>query len=351
MKRPQQHVMEDKAEKLIRGILPDNWIIRTVPKDYGIDFEIEMVDQEFVTGNRIWVQSKAVSKLKRNFSDYDVSQMGLTNDDVPGALDGKYRVAYFNYRIETKELDYALRCPFPLLLFLCDLEKMEIYWLPLREEALCSVAPTNRAWRDQQTVTIRVPEWNCLSWEATKHFPGLKWYALEPARMAAFVNLHYYYHEFQHTGRLSGYVIGEGFVDHGEEEELRSALLLAKQYIQDALKLNVLFGSDGIDFFTTQIPNLGIVPIAEQFRLALDATEVAFSALDSGKYEYISMGLLLGQVDHAINLLSTAISAYQGFRQKFLFTEASVLWRAGARIHGFEGPPVLPTDRQKSRGA
>lgn len=343
--------MEDQAEKLIRHVLPDQWIIRNVPKDYGVDLEIEMVDQAFVTGNRIWVQSKAANQLERRVSEYDIAKMGLTPDDVPEAPDGVYRAGYVAYRAEVKELEYALLCPVPLLLFLCDLQNEDVFWLPLRDEVLCSIAPTNKSWRCQQTVTVRVPEWNSVRWEAARGFPGLKWYALEPARMTAFVNLHYYHHEFQYTGRLSGYVIGSGFIDHGEEEELRSGLLLAKQYVEAALTLDVLFGTKGIDFFTTPLPGFGIQPIAFQLRDALRAADAALVAMDKGTSDTLSMTVLVGKVLHAIDLLSTAISAYQGFRQKFLFTEAAVLWRAGAKVHGFDGPPIMPTDRQRSRGA
>ena len=61
MRRPSQHVVEDRAKRLIREILPVEWIVRNLPKDYGVDFEIEMVDANFVTGNRVWVQSKGTA--------------------------------------------------------------------------------------------------------------------------------------------------------------------------------------------------------------------------------------------------------------------------------------------------
>ena len=342
--------MEDRAESLIRKLLPDEWIVRNVPKDYGVDLEIEMVDKTFVTGNRVWVQSKATNRIEARELKYDVTKWGLTTDDVPDSQGGLYRVSYFPFRIETKELEYALRCPVPLLLFLCDLENEEVYWLPLRDEVLCSIAPATPTWRHQSTATVRVPTWNSLHWESAHGFPGLLWYALEPARLNAFVTLHHYYHEFQYTGRLSGYVIGEGIIDHGEAEELEASLVLAREYVESALSLDVLFGSSGIDFFTTPLPSLPILPISIQLRAALDAADTVLETLRKKSFDFMSMFQLLGRVSHALNLFSTAISAYQGFRQKFLLHEASVVWRAGSQIHGIEGPPIMPTDRQRSRG-
>ena len=141
--------MEDRAESLIRKLLPQEWIVRKVPKDYGVDLEVEMVDKTFVTGNRVWVQSKATNRIHGRELEYDVAKWGLTPDDVPDSHDGLYRVRYFPFRIETKELDYALRCPVPLLLFLCDIGEDEVYWLPLRDEVLCSIAPAIPTWRHQ----------------------------------------------------------------------------------------------------------------------------------------------------------------------------------------------------------
>lgn len=46
MRRPRPHVMEREAEQLINELLPSAWIVREVARDYGIDFEIELVDQE-----------------------------------------------------------------------------------------------------------------------------------------------------------------------------------------------------------------------------------------------------------------------------------------------------------------
>ena len=56
------------------GLLPDEWIVRPIAKDYGVDFEIELVrDQEIVSGNRIWVQLKSVEEAKRVTARFPVA--------------------------------------------------------------------------------------------------------------------------------------------------------------------------------------------------------------------------------------------------------------------------------------
>jgi hypothetical protein len=59
VKRPDQHIIDERAQRLLaHQLLPPEWIVRTLPKDCGVDFEIESVDQHVVSGNRVWVQLK-----------------------------------------------------------------------------------------------------------------------------------------------------------------------------------------------------------------------------------------------------------------------------------------------------
>jgi hypothetical protein len=166
--------------------------------------------------------------------------------------------------------------------------------------------------------------------------------------MYAFTTLHYYYHEFRYTGRLSGYEIGDGWIDHGEEIELKSSLQLAHNYISSAIEMDVLFGDEGIDYFNLPIPfeNAFITGMIMQLKQALESVTVALDMLNTHKYTWGEIATLIGRVDHAINLLSTAISSYQGFRQKFLLTEASAFWRASFNTHKMEGAPIFPMSRK-----
>jgi hypothetical protein len=38
VKRPRQHVLGEMGEKLVERLLPSEWIVRKIPKDYGVDF-------------------------------------------------------------------------------------------------------------------------------------------------------------------------------------------------------------------------------------------------------------------------------------------------------------------------
>jgi hypothetical protein len=336
--------MEDQSLDVLKSQLPAEWIVREVPKDYGVDLEIELVDQGLVTGNRVWVQLKSAQNTTRSSTSFSV---GEKFPDLATDSEGNLVVEYLPYSLATKEIEYSLQCPFPLLLFLVDLAQKRVFWLPIRDEAIANLGQRNASWREQGTSTLRIPLWNDLAREREDNFPGLRWYAMEPARMYAFATLHYYHHEFQYTGRLSGYHIEDGWIDHGEEYELKSSLQVAHAYISAALQIDVLFGESGVDYFRlSKLPGIGVAGIAAQFHQALGCADEALKRLEGDQYTSIEMFLLVSQVSHAIDLLSTAIASYQGFRTKFLLTEGTAIWRAGAVIHGVEGAPIIPLARQ-----
>jgi hypothetical protein len=299
--------MEREAEQLIGELLPNEWIIRRIEHDYGVDFEIELVDQESVTGNRIWVQSKAIQQAQRRIQEF-----------LPDKAEAPFRVEYVPYSLETRELLYALRCAFPLLLFLSDLTAQDVFWVPLRDEIDTFLDRQRPTWRSQQTTTVRLPVRNSLRREAAEDYEGLRWYALEPARMNAFVRLHWAIHDFAYEGRLSGYAIGNGWIDDGAEPELRRSLELARRYMSDALVLDVLFSEHGWPIareFTAKQLQQGIASAAQ-----------ALALLDAGTYHWTEMASLTLKVFQGMELLSTTISSYQIFREHFVVSELAALF-------------------------
>lgn len=59
-KRPRQHVQETESDKKLASVIPDKWVYRDdIPKDYGLDGEIEIFDGDLATGHKINVQLKS----------------------------------------------------------------------------------------------------------------------------------------------------------------------------------------------------------------------------------------------------------------------------------------------------
>lgn len=302
--------MEDDSEHLLRELLPPAWIVRPILKDYGVDLDVELVDEEAVTGKRLWIQLKTVKKVRlqtQRFYLADTFADFFINRDRDGRL--FLDVNYVAFSISTKTLCYALKCPFPLLLFVADLSQREIYWLPLRDDILGTLNKRDPDWEQKRTVTLRIPFWNTLKSSQTKNYPDLRWYALEPARMYAFALLHHYYYEFNANGRLAGYEISGGWIDRDDEELLRRSLILAQWYISTALKLDILFGDEGVDFFCHEfIPGTLIPGIRRQLEIGLQAASSALLSLNRKDFSLIGISIPLSAVGHAIELFSTTIN-------------------------------------------
>ena len=58
MKRPKQHITETASKKLFENIIPDEWVVREINPDYGIDYLIELFKNSRSTGKFFFVQLK-----------------------------------------------------------------------------------------------------------------------------------------------------------------------------------------------------------------------------------------------------------------------------------------------------
>jgi hypothetical protein len=294
LKRPQAHVNEDKSEDILKKYIPVEWIMRKIPKDYGIDYEIEIVENEEVTGKRIWIQLKSVE-----------NPIKVKSKEI--IINGESScIEYISYQTPVNLLKYSLSCDFPLILAVVDLTNELIYWIPLQDEITMNLEDKKPTWRDQDTVVIHIPYRNNLVDD--QELNGLKWYSLEPARMRAFAIIQTYYHELQYSTRFSGYEIDDGYIDY--EEELLKSAKMAKKFLTLTLEQDSLFGHKGIDIY---------IGLTKPMILdGIDACTRIIDTINTHTTTWAETSLLIGKVSHAVNLLSTCIAMYQNFRKDFL---------------------------------
>lgn len=293
MKRPIAHVNEDKSEDILKKYIPTEWIMRKIPKDYGIDYEIEIVENQEVTGKRIWIQLKSTKNI-------DIKTQNITGTEEVQSI------KYITYQTPVNLLEYSLSCDFPLILGIVNLTDEMIYWIPLQEEITMNLENKNPTWREQDTVVIHIPYHNNL--KDDPELNGLKWYSLEPARMRAFAIIHTYHHELQYNTRFSGYEIDEGYIDC--EEELLESAKLAKKFLTLTLEQNSLFGEKGIDIY---------IQLAKPIIInGIEACAKIIDTINTKTTTWTETPILIGKAAHAVNLLSTCIVMYQDFRKKFL---------------------------------
>jgi hypothetical protein len=306
MKRTRPHVIEDEAEKIFRATLPPEWIFRKVAKDYGVDYEVELVDVETVTGNRVWFQLKGTERVRKSMRLRVLDKQGATSH---------VKVHHVVYDAETELLKYALSCDFPLLLALVDLAETEVYWLPLRDEIEVNLQFTNPNWRNNKRARLRIHPDNRFSAEKDKNYYGIRWYAMEPARMRAAALLHSYYHEMEYQCEFGGYALGDNCVDN--PGILYHIAETAARYFQLALDIDCFFGPAGWDY--------SVVAIKPALTAGLDASKHLLDDISCGRISFERTWRQLSTMAEAFQLISTCIAFIQQCKAKFLVTR----WNAG----------------------
>jgi hypothetical protein len=101
--RSRTHILEEESLFELKKTLPNEWVIREKPKDYGIDVEIEIFNSKGeYTGIVFWVQLKATDSEK--LKDHQSIRMPivkirqLASYDLPVALfryNSKNKTFYF----------------------------------------------------------------------------------------------------------------------------------------------------------------------------------------------------------------------------------------------------------------
>ena len=210
-----------------------------------------------------------------------------------------------SYSAPTTLLDYTLRCGFPLLLFVADLPAEDIFWLPLRDEIETNLDRRTPAWRDQSTATVHIPIENSLRRDAEQDWPGLRHYALEPIRQLAFGVMHTIHHQLRYEANFSPFQqVFSGQVHVNRADILLMALDAAELGLNRVLALDVVFRD----------ARVGPPTIAEQTRAAIGLSQELRIQVPADSISPMEVGVKVGDISQAIELISTTIASYQQIR-------------------------------------
>ncbi len=67
MNRPRQHILETISKNALEQIIPDEWVVRSLSPDYGIDFMVEVYKNNKSTGDFFYIQLKGTDqKVKKS---------------------------------------------------------------------------------------------------------------------------------------------------------------------------------------------------------------------------------------------------------------------------------------------
>jgi hypothetical protein len=211
--RPRPHVLETESRRFIERILPVEWIIREINTDYGIDLEVEIVDQSLVTGVHFLIQVKSSEILTIN------------------------KKGYISHSCKTTALQYYLERSELVIYLVYDATRKTGYWVWIQEFLNNR---TSQDWKKQKKFTVQIPGKNLFTKETVEkiknrvlrshkqekilntinslNHPGIK-YGLEFRENTVIVNTSYKYPKAEKDYPLSFGLT----LNFGDSEEGRKA--------------------------------------------------------------------------------------------------------------------------------
>lgn len=138
MKRPAQHVIDTQAQSLFQQSIPAEWVVRSSSPDYGIDYEVEIVEGDSLTGFTFYVQLK-------------------------GTRSPRYNDLSLCLPFEVKKLSYyAEKVNRPVFIMVTDLVRNKCLWLYAQRYIREVLRSSNPSWYLQKSVTLYIPKANKL---------------------------------------------------------------------------------------------------------------------------------------------------------------------------------------------
>jgi len=138
MQRPKQHVIDTQAQSLFRQSLPAEWVVRPIAPDYGIDYEVEIVEESSLTGFTFYVQLKGTQSPRWN----DLSLC------LPFEVD---KLSYYSEKVKR-----------PVFILVADLVNNTCLWLYTQRFIREVLRVSKPRWYLQRSVTLYVPRANRL---------------------------------------------------------------------------------------------------------------------------------------------------------------------------------------------
>lgn len=136
MKRTREHEIDSMAQKLLEAQCPLNWVKRGQCPDYGIDYEVQVFDNEISTDIWFRIQLKGKEKYR----------------ETP---------KFIKIQFETDKLVYYMtKVPFPVFLIVVHTRKKEIHWIFIQKYVNEILKKENPEWMKQKTVTVNIPKKN-----------------------------------------------------------------------------------------------------------------------------------------------------------------------------------------------
>jgi hypothetical protein len=208
--------MESESAKLVRNVLPKEWVIREYKPDYGVDLSVEVfkyVDEKETVaetlGETFFVQLKSVATTEistaRVYSRGNVAK-GKLSVDRTKFLD----IDVIKYDIETNELFTieTMGNGVPVLLILATLDTNRPFFVCLNDLIDKVIVPEDPEYGNQVEKRIYVPVRNEITTNSVS-LTALRFYAKRAKSYSAFMLFEYQRNELSYAAEWPEPAIAE----------------------------------------------------------------------------------------------------------------------------------------------
>ena len=234
--RVAEHIMEDQSLRIVRDILPKEWVVRDYKPDYGIDIAVELFERRGESGSTetmgewFFAQVKSVKRTTihkhKVYPRYNVEKMPLEEHKADS-----FEIDVIPFRMDTSELltIQSFGSGIPVLLLLVTLDTRTLYFVCLNDIIDKYILPRDENFSDKKTKTIHIPVQNLISTEENSLVP-IRFLAKRPKLYSAFAKFTYQEHEIGHLiNRFSTPPTGGGF-ELPAIDTVRHFLKIIKRY-------------------------------------------------------------------------------------------------------------------------
>jgi len=196
----------DAGEKLVAAAMPEQWLVRKLESDFGIDLHVEVFDwakddptAADTLGEHFFIQVKSQKELQT--VTHTVRSRGNVAKYVPDPKEGDaYNINVIPCALEVGELMTieAMGNAVPVLLCVVGMDTRTVYYMCMNDYISKVLLPNKPDYTKQKTVTVHLPAWNVL--DRYDDGIGYLWLLARRAKFySAFNTFAYQGNEFEYT--------------------------------------------------------------------------------------------------------------------------------------------------------
>lgn len=192
--RSESHIIDQRAVRFVKELIPNTWVTREITPDYGIDLDVELFEYEngslTTLGEHVYLQIKGTTHA--NYGKYSVPRCS-----------GK-RIDVLRFSLDTALLRLVERIgnSFPVLLVVVDLNANSAFYVCLNDYIDYVIMPNSIDIRTQKHVTIYLPLENRI--DSARQI--MSWYSIRPKYLAFFARTMTAYHDASYCPEVNDYI-------------------------------------------------------------------------------------------------------------------------------------------------